>query len=142
MNYISYIGGSKNDLKRYKNIILLPFVIIVAFFVFRMVYMEMISECAPKNLFSDNSISNNDNIKLKAKCIKKALENDDKHLIVQYFKRETSECLKIIDEPLRIPQNLVKVNSFDEWKKLRIADTDNIICAIGNTKKGNIDEIK
>ena len=131
-----------NFLKQYKNIILLPFVIIVAFFVFCMVYMEMISECAPKNLFSNNSISNNDNIKLKAKCIKKALENDDKHLIMQYFKRETNECLKIIDEPSRIPQNLVKVNSFDEWKKLRIADTDNIICAIGNTKKGSINATK
>lgn len=131
-----------NFLKQYKNIILLPFVIIVAFFVFRMVYMEMISECAPKNLFSDNSISNNDNIKLKAKCIKKALENDDKHLIMQYFKRETNECLKIIDELSRIPQNLVKVNSFDEWKKLRLTDTDNIICAIGNTKKGGINATK
>ena len=125
-------------LKQYKNIILLPFLLIISFFVFRMIYMEIISECAPIRLFSKNSLSNSSCVELKAKYIKKALENNDKYLIMQYFKRETSECFGIIDEPSKIPHNLIRVNSFEEWKKLRITDTDNIICPIGNSKKSDI----
>ena len=60
-------------LKRYKNIILFPFLLIISFFVFRMIYTEIISECAPIRLFSKNSLSNSDYVELKAKCIKKAL---------------------------------------------------------------------
>ena len=131
-------GNKMKFLKRYKNIILLPFMLIISFFVFRMIYTEIISECAPIRLFSKNSLSNSGYVKLKAKCIKKALENDDNHLIMQYFKRETSECLKIIDEPSKIPHNLIRVNSFEEWKKLRLTDTDTIICPIGNSKKSDI----
>jgi len=103
-----------------------------------MIYTEIISECAPMRLFSKNSLSNSGYVELKAKCIKKALENNDNHLIMQYFKRETIECLKIIDESSKIPHNLIRVNSFDEWKKLRLTDTDNIICPIGNYKKSDI----
>lgn len=103
-----------------------------------MIYTEIISECAPIRLFSKNSLSNSDYAELKAKCIKKALENNDKYLIMQYFKRETSECLEIIDELSKIPHNLIRVNSFEEWKKLRLTDTDNIICPIGNPKKSDI----
>ncbi len=125
-------------LKRYKNIILLPFLLIISFFVFRMIYTEIISECATMRIFSKNSLSNSDYVKLKAKCIRKAFENEDNHLIMQYFKRETSECLKIIDEPSKIPYNLIRVNSFEEWKKLRLIDTGNIICPIGNYKKSDI----
>lgn len=125
-------------LKRYKNIILLPFLLIISFFVFRMIYTEAISECAPIRLFSKNSLRNSNHAELKAKCIKKSLENNDTHLIMQYFKRETSECLDIIDEPSKIPHNLIIVNSFEEWKKLRLTDIDNIICPIGNPKKSNI----
>ena len=131
-------GNKMKFLRQYKNIILLPFLLIISFFVFRMIYTEAISECAPMRLFSKNSLSNSDYVELKAKCIKKALENDDNHLIMQYFKRETSECLKIIDEPSKIPHNLIRVNSFEEWKKLRLTDTDNIICPIGNYKKSDI----
>ena len=125
-------------LKQYKNIILLPFLLIISFFVFRMIYMEIISECAPIRLFSKNSLGNSGYVELKAKCIKKALENNDNHLIMQYFKRETSECLEIIDGSSKIPHNLIRVNSFEEWKKLRLTDTDNIICPIGNYKKSDI----
>ena len=112
--------------------------LIISFFVFRMIYTEIISECAPIRLFSKNSPSNSNHAELKAKCIKKALENNDNHLIMQYFKRETSECLEIIDESSKIPHNLIRVNSFEEWKKLRLTDTDNIICPIGNNKKSDI----
>lgn len=66
------------------------------------------------------------------------MENNDNHLIMQYFKRETSECLEIIDGSSKIPHNLIRVNSFEEWKKLRLTDTDNIICPIGNYKKSDI----
>ena len=131
-------GNKMKFLRQYKNIILLPFLLIISFFVFRMIYTEAISECAPMRLFSKNSLSNSDYVELKAKCIKKALENNDNHLIMQYFKRETSECLEIIDESSKIPHNLIRVNSFEEWKKLRLTDTDNIICPIGNPKKSNI----
>jgi len=103
-----------------------------------MIYMEIISECAPIRLFSKNSLSNSGYVELKAKCIRKALENDDNYLIMQYFKRETSECLGIIDGSSKIPHNLIRVNSFEEWKKLRLTDTDNIICPIGNYKKSDI----
>ena len=125
-------------LKRYKNIILFPFLLIISFFVFRMIYAEIINECAPMRLFSNNSLSNSGYVELKAKCIRKALENNDNYLIMQYFKRETSECLEISDGSSKIPHNLIRVNSFEEWKKLRLTDTDNIICPIGNPKKSNI----
>lgn len=52
-------------LKRYKNIILLPFMLIISFFVFRMIYTEIISECAPIRLFSKNSLSNSGYVELK-----------------------------------------------------------------------------
>ena len=35
-------------------------------------------------------------------------------------------------------KQIISDKSFEEWKKLRLTDTDNIICPIGNYKKSDI----
>lgn len=89
-------GNKMKFLRQYKNIILLPFLLIISFFVFRMIYTEAISECAPMRLFSKNSLRNSNHAELKAKCIKKLWKITIITLLCSILKEKRASASKLL----------------------------------------------
>ena len=89
-------GNKMKFLRQYKNIILLPFLLIISFFVFRMIYTEVISECAPIRLFSKNSLRNSNHAELKAKCIKKLWKITITTLLCSILKEKRASVLRLL----------------------------------------------